>query len=66
MEEKVRVSEERCKGCYLCIAYCKAKAISLSGRINKKGIATTQVDQEKCEKCQSCYAMCPDLVYEIL
>lgn len=64
--EKVRVREERCKGCYLCIANCKQGALSLSGRTNDRGVITVAVDQDKCIKCGCCYAMCPDLVYEIL
>ncbi|MDR3644096.1 MAG: 4Fe-4S binding protein [Clostridia bacterium] len=64
--EKVRLSEERCKGCYLCIANCRAGAVSLSGYTNRKGFFTVKVDQEKCVQCGACYAVCPDLVFEIL
>ena len=64
--EKVRTREERCKGCYLCVANCKPKALSLSGRTNGKGVITVAVDLEKCVQCGCCYAMCPDLVFEIL
>ena len=64
--DKVRLSVERCKGCYLCIENCKKGAISLSAYTNSKGVVTIQVDQEKCVQCGSCYAMCPDLVFEIL
>lgn len=64
--EKIRMSPERCKGCYLCIANCKVGAIALSGKTNGKGVVTVTVDQERCVQCGSCYAMCPDLVFEIL
>jgi NAD-dependent dihydropyrimidine dehydrogenase PreA subunit len=64
--EKAIVNEERCKGCYLCVASCKKGAVSLSGHTNSKGFITVKVDQDKCVKCGSCYAMCPDLVFEIL
>lgn len=64
--EKVKVNEERCKGCHLCIANCKKGAISLSGRTNKRGIVTVTVDQALCVQCGVCYTMCPDLVFEIL
>ncbi len=64
--EKVKLSVERCKGCYLCIENCKKGAISLSDYTNGKGVVTVQVDQEACVQCGSCYAMCPDLVFEIL
>ena len=64
--EKVRLSIDRCKGCYLCIANCKLGAISLMDKPNKKGVIPVQVDQEKCVQCGSCYTMCPDFVFEIL
>lgn len=64
--EKVKLSVERCKGCYLCIENCKKDAISLSDYTNGKGVVTVRVDQEACVQCGSCYAMCPDLVFEIL
>ena len=66
MQEKIKLHEERCKGCYLCIANCKKDAIHLSGRTNQKGIVTVAVDQALCVKCGVCYTMCPDLVFEIL
>ncbi|MDO5134761.1 MAG: 4Fe-4S dicluster domain-containing protein [Eubacteriales bacterium] len=64
--EKIRTSVERCKGCYLCVANCRAGALSISDETNGKGVKVVHVDQEKCVQCGSCYAMCPDLVYEIL
>ena len=63
--EKVKLSVERCKGCYLCIEACKKDAISLSDYTNK-GFVTIKVDEEKCIQCGACYTMCPDLVFEIL
>ena len=57
---------ERCKGCYLCIEFCKPGALSISDETNGKGVVVPKVDQEKCVQCGSCYSMCPDLVFEIL
>ncbi|MGI6095450.1 MAG: 4Fe-4S dicluster domain-containing protein [Lachnospiraceae bacterium] len=64
--EKIKLSVERCKGCYLCIANCKPQALSISEETNVHGVKVVQVNQEKCVQCGSCYAMCPDLVFEIL
>lgn len=64
--EKIKLSVERCKGCYLCVANCRQQALSVSDQTNGKGVKVVQVDQEKCVQCGSCYAMCPDLVFEIL
>ncbi len=64
--EKIRLATEKCKGCYLCIANCRAKAISKQDRPNAKGYIPVTVDQEKCVQCGFCYTMCPDLVYELV
>ena len=64
--EKVKLSVERCKGCYLCIANCPQKAISVSNYTNRKGYVTVRVDADLCIGCGICYTMCPDLVFEIL
>ncbi|MCD8097301.1 MAG: 4Fe-4S dicluster domain-containing protein [Lachnospiraceae bacterium] len=64
--KKIKLSVERCKGCYLCVANCKPQALSISDVTNGKGVKVVQVDEEKCVQCGSCYAMCPDLVFEIL
>ena len=66
MSSKVKLSTERCKGCYLCIANCKQKAITIDHTPNIKGILPVAVDQDKCVQCGCCYTMCPDLVFEIL
>ena len=62
---KIKVNTERCKGCYLCVANCPNKAISISGNVNAKGYEYIQVDEEKCVACGCCYQMCPDYVFEI-
>lgn len=64
--EKIKLTTEWCKGCYLCIANCPKDALSQSDEVNAKGVIVVQVDQDKCIGCGSCYAMCPDRVFEIL
>lgn len=64
--EKVRLKTERCKGCYLCMEFCKLGAISLADEPNARGFIPVKVDQEKCVQCGNCYKVCPDLVIEIL
>lgn len=46
--EKVKLSVERCKGCYFCIEVCKKDVISFFDYINKKGFVIIKVDEEKC------------------
>lgn len=64
--DKIKLTTEWCKGCYLCVANCKPQALSISDEVNAKGVKVIQVDQEKCVQCGACYAMCPDRVIEIL
>ena len=64
--EKIKLTTEWCKGCYLCIANCKLGALTISSESNMKGVLVPTVDQEKCVQCGACYAMCPDRVIEIL
>ena len=56
-EIKVRVSW--CKGCGLCVAYCKPGAIAMDGALPHV-IAT-----EKCTLCLQCEAICPDFAIEV-
>ena len=36
--EKIKLSTERCKGCYLCVANCPKEALSVSDEVNGKGV----------------------------
>jgi 2-oxoglutarate ferredoxin oxidoreductase subunit delta len=58
----VKFSEERCKGCELCIAVCPVKILTLhESAINSKGYHPACVkDSDKCIGCASCALMCPD------
>lgn len=62
---KVKISEERCKSCGICIRECPRKAIYLSENVNDKGYKVVAIDDEKCVACGICYYMCPDCVFEV-
>ena len=63
---KVKVREERCKQCGICVEACPKNAISFKEEIRMTGYRTVVVDDEKCIGCGICYTMCPDWVYEIM
>ena len=63
---KIKLSTERCKGCFLCVSVSPVKALSPSGELGEKGYEIVKVEEEKCIQCGSCYRMCPDYVIEIL
>lgn len=57
-EIKIRVSW--CKGCGLCVDYCKRGAIVMQGAL--PGV----VAAEKCSRCLQCEAICPDFAIEVV
>lgn len=62
----VKFSEERCKGCELCIEACPQNIIELSDQINEQGYHPATVkDMDKCIACAMCARMCPDLAIEV-
>ena len=62
----VKVISERCKGCTLCIDYCKTKALKLSDKPNKMGYLYAEADpQNECSGCMLCTLVCPDLEIEV-
>jgi 2-oxoglutarate ferredoxin oxidoreductase subunit delta len=61
----IKLNTKRCKGCFLCVSVCPAKALSPSGELSPKGYETVKIDEDKCLKCGTCYRICPDYVFEI-
>ncbi len=64
---QVFFSEDRCKGCELCIQACPKGIVKLrTDRLNSKGFHTAGVDEmEKCIGCAFCAIMCPDCAIEV-
>ncbi len=48
-----------CKGCGICVDFCKPQAIEMQGPV----VSIVSVD--KCTRCRMCEAMCPDFAIEI-
>jgi 2-oxoglutarate ferredoxin oxidoreductase subunit delta len=61
---KVKISEDLCKGCEMCVISCPKKIIALNkSKINGKGYHPAHItDVSKCTGCGSCAMMCPDVV----
>ncbi len=63
----VRILDEYCKGCELCISVCPKDVLVLSERFNKKGLKVAEVHRaEACTGCMNCAVICPDVAIEIL
>ncbi|KJS88388.1 MAG: hypothetical protein JM58_01065 [Peptococcaceae bacterium BICA1-8] len=62
----IKIREERCKGCTLCINACPKKIIALAPYVNSKGYnPATLTDEKACTGCGFCYAFCPDICIEV-
>ena len=57
---QLRIDEEECKGCGLCIEACLPKVISLSVRLNHFGYRTALYAGSGCTACGICFMACPE------
>jgi 2-oxoglutarate ferredoxin oxidoreductase subunit delta len=57
-EIKIRMSW--CKGCGLCVDYCKPEAIAMDGALPHV------IAAEKCTRCLQCEAICPDFAIQVV
>ena len=64
---KIKITQVRCKGCGLCIKFCRAGLIVLDDTLSKRGVhpATFDGHPEKCTGCGNCAAICPEAAIEI-
>ena len=64
---RVSFSEERCKGCALCVEACPKKIIAMSETTyNSKGFYVAEcINQSACIGCAFCAVMCPDAVITV-
>ena len=57
----VYIDEKICKGCGLCVYYCKNGVLEMSDRRNQKGFNVAAVCRpEECKTCMTCEINCPD------
>lgn len=59
----IKVNEDKCKGCGLCVTVCPRKILALeTERLNKKGYGPMYcVDLSQCIGCAMCATICPDV-----
>ncbi len=66
LKAKVVFTEERCKGCGLCVLTCPRKLLVVSQRLNNQGYPVAELTKpEECNGCALCAEMCPDVVIEV-
>ena len=64
--EKLKIREERCKSCGICIDFCPRGCLKLSDRFNAQGYHPVEcIKPDECNSCAICARMCPDVVIEV-
>lgn len=64
MQQRVVISEKKCKGCGICTKICPTKALTM--KYDKNGELYTVVDYSKCIFCFKCVTACPYNVVEVI
>jgi len=63
----VKILDDRCKGCDLCVPECPVDILEMGSRVNKKGYPLVEViDVKKCIACNLCALICPDRAIEVM
>lgn len=67
MNVAISFEKEECKGCELCIIWCKKGLIEFDkSNLNKKGVYPVMITRpEECTGCGNCALMCPDSIITI-
>jgi Pyruvate/2-oxoacid:ferredoxin oxidoreductase delta subunit len=56
----LRVDQNECKGCGLCVEACPPKAIRISEQLNHYGYRTANYAGSGCTGCGICFMVCPE------
>lgn len=63
---QVRVLEQYCKGCGLCVDACPKQILYLSETVNRRGVHVVKIRTEiECTGCINCATVCPDAALEV-
>jgi len=57
---QLRVDEEECKGCGLCVEACPPRVITLGDCMNRFGYRTAAYAGAGCTGCGICFMICPE------
>lgn len=56
----VKINEDRCKGCGLCVKVCPKQVLGFAEGTNDAGYSPAKLTKDGCIGCMSCAVMCPD------
>lgn len=57
----VRVRDDECKGCAVCVSVCPRSCLVMSGKLNAMGYEYVRFTEgERCTACALCFLSCPE------
>lgn len=63
----IKVKEDWCKGCNICIDRCPVDALEESDKLNRRGIRPPRLKKDNnCNYCRLCELICPDLAITVI
>ncbi len=63
---QVKIDQERCKECELCVRACNKHCLETGKEHNASGYyAVAFVNVDECNGCGLCAEMCPDMALEV-
>ena len=63
---EIKVNDERCKGCRLCLEACPKKCIEMSAVFSTTGYYPARLAKKDCcIGCAMCALVCPDLAITV-
>jgi len=63
----IKIDEENCKGCELCITICPKHILEIDKKkLNSMGYSPASIlDEDACIECTFCAQMCPETAIEV-
>ena len=66
MKGYIKIDQEICKGCEICMFFCPKGAISVSDKLNAGGYLPAIFDNtSECTGCANCAVVCPEVAIEV-
>jgi 2-oxoglutarate ferredoxin oxidoreductase subunit delta len=62
----IKILEDLCKGCKLCVEACPKDCIEMGAHVNAKGVNPAVFARpDECTGCRNCSVICPDIAIEV-
>ncbi len=66
MKGLVKIDQELCKGCLVCIEFCPKQVMVPNQKVNPAGyIAVSPVKMDNCNGCGVCALVCAEVAIEV-